>query len=152
MSYRMPFPNPFLPILLIVLLASGITTWVFNLFSSSSSKIRETHTHFALNQIAERLKEIDDANFPATTTDLLSVLRASNIDWNSCELEGEQILDGWGQTMTTTFDAPSETWTFRSPGRDSEVGTADDIEIAATRNQPGEQDSGGQSATRAESK
>ncbi|NRB73108.1 MAG: hypothetical protein HRU46_01995 [Verrucomicrobiales bacterium] len=148
----MPFPDPILLIALIALLASGVSMWVFNLFSSSSSKIRETHTHFALNQAAERLNEIEDASFPTTTTDLVSVLRASDIDWNSCEVVGDQILDGWGQAMTTTFDASSDTWTFRSSGTDSEVGTADDIEIAATRNQPGEQGGGGQAATRSESK
>lgn len=134
----MPFPDPILPIALIALLASGVSMWVFNLFSSSSSKIRETHTHFALNQIAECLNEIEDPDFPRTATDLLSALRTSDIDWNSCEVEGDQILDGWGQTVTTTFDPASETWTFRSPGNDHEVRTADDIEIAATRNRSGE--------------
>ena len=102
--------------------------------------------------MAECLNEIEDPDFPRTATDLLSALRSSDIDWNSCEVEGDQILDGWGQTVTTTFDPASETWTFRSPGKDLEVGTADDIEMAATRNRPGEQDGGGQAATRSESK
>jgi len=148
----MPFPDPILPIALIALLASGVSMWLFNLFSSSSSKIREIHTHFALNQIAERLNEIEDADFPRTTKDLLSALRASDIDWNSCEVEGDQILDGWGEAVTSAFDAASDTWTFRSPGKDLKVGTADDIEMAATRNQSGEQDGGGQADTRSESK
>ncbi len=128
---------PFLPIALIALLATSISMW-FNLFPFTSSRTREAHTHFALYQIAERLKETDDANFPATMTELFSVLQVANIDWNTCGLGGDQILDGWGQAMTATFDYPSETWTFRSPGRDSEAGTEDDIEIVATQNRRAE--------------
>ena len=132
----MPFPNPLFPIALIALLASGISTWVFNTFSSPSSKIRETHTRFAFSQITERLHEVEDASYPKTMTELLTTLRASNIDWNSCGLEGDRILDGWRQTVTATFDGYARSWTFRSSGKDSEIGTEDDIETTTTRSQP----------------
>lgn len=135
----MPFPDPLLPIALIALLASGISMWVFNTFSSTSSKIRDAHTRFAFSQITERLHEVEDASFPRTVAELLTTLRASNIDWNSCGIEGDRILDGWRQPITATFDGSARTWTFRSPGKDAEIGTGDDIETTTTRNQPGEQ-------------
>ena len=128
----MPFPDPILPLAFIVLLASGISMWVINSFSSTSSRVQDTHTHFTLSQITERLDEVEDVNFPRTTTELLSTLRASSIDWNSCKIEGDRIVDSWGQPIAVTFDGTSETWTFRSLGKDSEIGTEDDIEIATT--------------------
>lgn len=138
MSYRMPFPDPILPIVLIATLVSGISMWVINLFSSNFSKIHDTHTHFALSQITERLEEAEDSTFPRTTTELLATLRASNIDWNSCGIERGRILDGWGRVIEATFDRTAGIWTFRSAGRDAEMGTEDDIESATNRKQSGE--------------
>jgi hypothetical protein len=134
----MPFPDPILPIALIALLASGISMWIFNVFSSTSSKIHDTHTRFALSQITEHLNGVEDESIPRTKTELFSILRASNIDWNSCGLEGDQILDGWGQPITATFDESLGRWTFRSTGEDAEMGTEDDIESATTPNKQGE--------------
>lgn len=148
----MPFPDPILPIALIAMLASGISTWIFNGFSSTSSKIHDTHTRFALSQITERLNGVEDASLPRTTKELLSTLRASNIDWNSCVIEEDRILDGWGQPITTTFDESLEIWRFQSAGKDAQMGTDDDIMSATTPNKPGEQDGAGQPATRSESK
>jgi hypothetical protein len=42
----MPFPVPFLPMLLIAVFAGGTSMWILNFFSSA--KIRETQTHFAI--------------------------------------------------------------------------------------------------------
>jgi len=132
----MPFHDPILPIALVALLASGISMWAFNTFSSTSSKIRDTHTRFAFSQITDRLHNVEDASFPRTMTELLTTLRTSNIDWNSCEIEGDRILDGWRQPITATFDGSVRTWTFRSPGKDAEIATGDDIVTTTTRNQP----------------
>ncbi|MEO5916357.1 MAG: hypothetical protein ABIS50_19125 [Luteolibacter sp.] len=128
----MLFPVTLLPMLLIVMFASGISTWLFNLFSSS--KIRETQTRFAIAQIAERIDEIEAAQFPRTTEDLIDTLRLSKIDWNSCGIQGERILDGWGRPIRTTFDQVGKRWAFRSPGKDGKIGTADDIERSTNRN------------------
>lgn len=130
----MPFPDPILLIALITLSAGGISIWIFNTFSSTSPKIRDTHTRFTLSQITERLNDIEDASSPRTTAELLSTLRASNIDWNSCRIEEDQILDGWGQPITATFDESSKIWTFLSTGKDTEMGTEDDIEGTTTPN------------------
>lgn len=129
----MPFPLPGLLIVLIGVPVSAIAMWGFNLFSSISPKLRSTHTRFALSLITERLDEFGETDFPETSKELLAVLRKSNIAWNSCGIEGDKILDGWGQPIQTAFDESSGTWTFRSPGWDSEIGTEDDIEITTER-------------------
>jgi len=128
----MPFPVPFLPIVLIVAFASAISMWLINHFSSA--KIRETQTHFAIRQITERLDQIEEADFPRTTADLIDSLESSRIDWNSCGIQGEQILDGWGIPIITTFDKKNERWSFHSFGRDGRSGSADDIEAVTNRN------------------
>ena len=133
----MPFPVPFLPMVLIAAFAGGISMWVINSFSSG--KIRETHTHFAIRQITEQLDQIDDTDFPRTATDMIDRLRSLRIDWNSCEIQGEQILDGWGIPITTTLDSKTGSWAFHSFGRDGKSGTADDIDAATIKNRRGEQ-------------
>ena len=138
-SYRMPFPDPLLPIVLIALLGIGTLMGIFRLLSTSSSKSREIHTRFALAQIVERLDEVEDTAFPEVTTELVAILRAAKIDWNSCGLEGNQIVDGWRRPIMTTFDAPAGTWSFCSSGRDAQMGTEDDIVSKTTRNRIGEQ-------------
>lgn len=135
----MPFPIPLLPTTLIALFVIGIWMWLFNTLSSTYSKVHDIHTHLALSQITERLHEIEDANFPTTETELLTILRASKIDWNSSGIEGDQILDGWGRPITMDYDESAQTWTFRSSGKDAELGTDDDIKTTATQNQPSEQ-------------
>jgi hypothetical protein len=135
MSYRMPYPVPFLPILLIATFAGGISIWVINLFSSD--RIRETQTHFALRQVTELLDRIDDADFPRTSTALINSLISSKIDWNSCGIQGEQVLDGWNNPITTTFDKKDGRWSFHSFGKDGKSGTIDDIDAETTRNRKG---------------
>jgi hypothetical protein len=137
MSYRMPFPVPFLPLLLIATFAGGISIWAIKLFSSA--KIRETQTHFSIRQATELLDQIDDANFPRTTAGLIDRLRSSGIDWNSCGIRGEQVLDGWGNPITTTFDHKGGIWSFHSFGKDGKSGTADDIYTATIRKRKSEQ-------------
>jgi hypothetical protein len=131
----MPYPVPFLPILLIATFAGGISIWVINLFSSD--RIRETQTHFALRQVTELLDRIDDADFPRTSTALINSLISSKIDWNSCGIQGEQVLDGWNNPITTTFDKKDGRWSFHSFGKDGKSGTIDDIDAETTRNRKG---------------
>lgn len=136
MSYRMPFPVPFLPILLIAVFAGGTSMWILNFFSSA--RIRETQTRFAIRQITEQLDQLNDEDFPRTAIDLIDRLRSSRIDWNSCEIQGEQILDGWRSPITTTLDSKTGSWAFHSSGRDGKSGTTDDIEAATNKNRRGE--------------
>lgn len=131
----MPFPVPFLPVLLIATFAGGISIWVINLLSST--KIRATQTHFAIRQATELLDQIDDADFPRTTAGLIDRLKSSRIDWNSCGIRGEQVLDGWGNPITTTFDKKDGIWSFQSFGKDGRSGSADDIDAATIRNRKG---------------
>ena len=133
----MQFPVPFLPMLLIAVLAGGISMWILNFFSSA--KIRETQTHFAIRQITEQIDQLNDDEVPRTAIDLLDRLRSSRIDWNSCEIQGEQILDGWGSPISTTLDVNTGSWAFHSSGRDGKSGTADDIEAATAKKRRGEQ-------------
>lgn len=111
--------------------------WAINLFSSA--QIRETQTHFAIRQATELLDQIDDADLPSTAAGLIDRLRSSTIDWNSCRIRGEQVLDGWGNPIATTFDNKNEIWSFHSFGKDGKSGTADDIDASMTRNRKGEQ-------------
>ena len=67
-------------------------------------------------------------------------------------MDGEQILDGWGQPMDATFDFSTALWTFRSSGKDLNFGTDDDIQGATARNTKGEQNGTGLPARRPESK
>lgn len=131
MTYRMPFPVPFLPMLLIAVFAGGISMWTINFVSSD--KVRETHTHFAITQATELLDQIDDADFPRTSTGLMDSLRSSRIDWNSCEIRGEKILDGWGNSISITLDDNDGIWSFHSFGKDGKSGTSDDIKAATSR-------------------
>lgn len=148
----MPFPDPFLPIVLIAALVSGISMWVFNTFSSISSKIRDVHSRFALSQMVSHLGELEEAEFPKSPGELIKVLKESSIDWNSCRIDDGRILDGWGQPMISTFDDSTVTWILSSSGRDGKFWTVDDIEVAAPRTQHGEPAAAGQPATRSESK
>lgn len=144
MSYRMPFPDPFLPIVLIAALVGGIPMWLFNTFSSISSKIRDVHTRFAISQMVSHLGELEEAELPTSSDDLIKALMESSIDWNCCRIDERRILDGWGQPMSATFDDSTATWIFRSSGRDGKFGTDDDIEGATLRApQEGEQNVAG---------
>lgn len=134
----MPFPVPFLRKLLIATFVAVISMWAFNLVSSD--KVSETHTHFAIRQATELLDQIDDADFPRTATGLMDRLRSSRIDWNSCEIRGEQILDGWGNSIATTFDDNDGIWAFHSFGKDGKSGTSDDIKAATSKSRKVEKD------------
>jgi len=130
----MPFPNLFLPIVLIAAILGGISMWLINTFSSISSWNQDAHTRFAVSQMVSHLGELERADFPMSSSDLVNALKESYIDWNSCRIDGKQILDGWGQPMDATFDQSTATWTFRSSGKDRQFGTQDDIQGTAARN------------------
>ena len=136
----MPFPEPLLPIILIATLLSGILFWLFNTISSISSKSREAHTQFAISQMVSHLGELDVTAIPKSSGDLISTLKKSRTDWNSCRIEGDLIMDGWGQPMETTFDESKGRWAFRSSGRDGKFGTEDDIGEPTPPKSQGEQD------------
>jgi len=148
----MPFPEPFLPIILIATLIFGFSMWLFNTFGSISSKIREAHTQFTISQMVSHLSELDVTAIPRSEVDLISTLKESRIDWNSCRIESDRILDGWRQPMNVTFDESKGRWVFLSSGRDGKFGTADDIDESHSKKSQGEQDATGLPATRPKSK
>ena len=148
----MPFPDRFLPIVLIAAILGGLSMWLLNTLSSISPKSRDAHTKFAISQMASHLDELEESDLPMSSGDLIGALKDSSIDWNSCRADGEQILDGWGQPMDTTFDLSTASWTLRSSGKDLNFGTDDDIQGATARNTKGEQNGTGLPARRPESK
>jgi hypothetical protein len=135
MSYRMPFPLPFLPMLLVAAISGSASIWLIKLFSSA--RIRETQTAFAISQIVDSINQTEDAGFPRTTPELMNTLRASSIDWNSCRMEGDGILDAWGRPMTAVLDEKDTKWSIRSFGKDGRNGTGDDIERATSGDKGG---------------
>jgi hypothetical protein len=124
--------------LLIAVFAGGSSMWILNFFSSA--KVRETQTHFAIRQITEQLDQLDDEVFPRTVIDLIDRLRSSRIDWNSCEIQGDRILDGWGSPIATTLDGKTGIWKFHSSGGDGKSGTSDDIKAVTVKKRRAEQD------------
>ena len=135
----MPFLNKLLPIILIASIIGGISPWLFRTYSSSSSEMRDTHTLFAISQMINLLSELKDEALPRTSVNLIKSLKVSNIDWNSCRIDGERILDGWGQPINATYEDSTSIWTFRSSGSDFKFGTDDDIVGAMRRIREGEQ-------------
>lgn len=100
-----------------------------------SDPIREAHTKFLFLQVQSLLKEKPPLG---TATDLTSLLKQSSIDWNSCRMDGDRILDGWDQPIIIRTE--SERWTLISAGRDGRFGSSDDaiveIPVAASEPQP----------------
>ncbi|MCU0748051.1 MAG: type II secretion system protein GspG [Akkermansiaceae bacterium] len=122
----MPYPLPFLRPLVVAGLIVFAFTLVLRFFSSRT--ILESHTAFALSQMVEHIHQTDRAKFPRTNEQLIELLKLATIDWNSCRIEGDDVLDGWGRPLTLTFDSDKQRWTFRSSGKDGLAGTDDDIE------------------------
>lgn len=129
----MPFPDPFLPIVLIVAISGGLSMWLFNTFSFTSSKSRDAHTRFAVSQMVNHLDALEKGDLPMSAGDLIKSLKESSIDWNRCRVDEQQILDGWGQPIEVTFDRSASSWTFRSSGKDRRFGTADDVQATTAR-------------------
>jgi hypothetical protein len=136
----MPFPDPGLPIVLFAAIVGGLSMWLFNTFSSLSSKSREAQTRFAISQMVGHLGDLEEAELPRSSGDLIQTLKGSNIDWNRCRMDAGRILDGWGRPMEAGFDPSTATWTFQSSGKDGTFGTNDDIRATSPRNTPGERD------------
>jgi hypothetical protein len=120
MSYRMPFPVPFLPIILIAALAS----LAFSLILKTRNEAKRTHTCFLLNQINE---VVATPSLPESKFELIQLLKHSDIDWNSCKLTSEELLDSWGARFHVNFDGMSDRLTIRSAGADKKFNTADDF-------------------------
>jgi len=126
MSYRMPFPDPFLPTILIVVCLGAGTTWIARQLASSSAN--QVHTDLALVQVAEFLSTRSKDEMPTNTTDLITVLRSASIDWNSCSINSGGLTDSWGSPIRMTFDEKNTRWTFLSSGKDRRFDTPDDIQ------------------------
>ncbi|PXA05644.1 hypothetical protein DDZ13_01860 [Coraliomargarita sinensis] len=85
--------------------------------------ILETHTAFLFLQIEEALEEEEHA--PVTVEEFMHIIRASELDWNSCKIEDSQIWDSWGQAIRV--ESHEGEWTLHSPGRNGLFGDSDDI-------------------------
>lgn len=135
----MPFPHPLLAMVLVAWLGSGATMWVIKTCNSDSSEVRDSHTLFTISQMVSHLSELKDELLPKTSADLIKSMKTANIDWNSCRIDGERILDGWGQPMNASYEISTSVWNFRSSGPDFKFGTTDDIEASMPKKSEGEQ-------------
>ena len=80
------------------------------------------HTGFLSAQIR------DEESLPmgiSSMTELVGYLSARRLDWNSCELEDDLILDGWGQIVR--FTDMDGGFGLHSRGVDGIFDTDDDI-------------------------
>jgi len=135
-EYRMPFPEPVLPILLVGVLAALVSTGAFKMISRLGSTAREQHTKFVLTQISDQLERLTAVDFPGNSSELMNTLKSASIDWNSCQLGEMAILDGWGQPIQLILNPTSEQWTFQSAGKDRKFGSEDDLTSFATKPSP----------------
>jgi hypothetical protein len=129
----MPFPNPLLPVILIAACFAGCVTWILGLAASGSYR---AHTQFAFAQITEHLNERSGTELPKNERDLILLLHEAFIDWNSCNLNGNCILDSWAVAVRMKFDDRNLQWTFRSAGEDRKFDTPDDISAQTSRSEP----------------
>lgn len=129
MSYRMPFPVPFLPIILIAAVAS----LVFPLFLNARKQANRTHTHFLLNQINEVAAT---PTLVRTKPELIQLLKQSNIDWNSCRLTAGEVLDSWGTPVHFDFGGIPNRFEMKSAGPDKRMNTNDDIHRVIEASKP----------------
>ena len=136
MGYRMPYPIPCLPVVLAAIGASLILPLISHLVGP---RIREAHTRTTLSQIDFELKNLNEVSWPRDHSALISFLQTRDIDWNSCEIKGEGLLDGWGRNIETLFDASANAWSFRSAGKDGSLDTRDDIQLTCEIETNGEQ-------------
>jgi len=83
--------------------------------------------------MVSHLGALDSKTVPLSAGGLIATLMESRIDWNSCRIEENRILDGWGFPISAAFHETTATWTFRSSGRDGKFGTIDDIEEKTLR-------------------
>lgn len=116
----MPFPVPFLPIILITASASLALPLILN----TRNEAKRTHTCFLLNQINE---VATTPSLPGSKSELLQLLKRSEIDWNSCKLTSEEVLDSWGTPFQLDFDGMPDHFAIRSAGADKKLKTKDDI-------------------------
>ena len=120
MGYRMPFPIPFFPIILVAALVSLAFPWFLN----SKKNVNRAQTHFLLNQINEV------AAMPTlirTKPEMIRLLKKSNIDRNSCKLTASEVLDSWGTPILFDFAGIPDRFEIRSAGPDQRKNTNDDI-------------------------
>ena len=102
----------------IALAAAGTMTIV----STIRSEIRAVHTRFLFNQI----RDIVTRNgLPTDRIALLVALRRADIDWNSCGIERDNLLDGWRRPVQVAIAEAS--LVIQSAGLDGHLGTDDDI-------------------------
>ena len=87
--------------------------------------ILEAHTGIMFTQIRERIEAAE--NFPISTKSLVAIIENSNIDWNSCRIEDEEILDGWENPIRIEFIEAERTLSFQSSGMNGQFGGSDDI-------------------------
>lgn len=91
-SYRMSYPWPIWVPCLVMIVASIVAGSIFPFFLKMRSAAGNAHTGLLMNQIGEILQEP-----PAVDSkgQLIERLKAACIDWNSCRINGDEIIDSW---------------------------------------------------------
>jgi hypothetical protein len=105
----------------------AIALLVVALYPPIENRTRYAHTSFLFGQIQEVLSP---GQLPSTKSELISILKAHPIDWNSCRIDDSQVLDGWGQPIAMTWSADGSVLTLTSAGIDGLFETADDVQAA----------------------
>lgn len=120
MSYRMPYPVPCLGFFVIAV--GGFL--MARCFLTTKAEANRMQTYFLLNQI----KAVAASPFlPGSKPELIQLLKRSNIDWNSCKLTSEEVLDSWGTPFHLDFGGIPDRFEMRSAGADKKLDTDDDI-------------------------
>jgi hypothetical protein len=97
---------------------------------------KRVHTEFLFQQIEQ---VVFHATFPNTPADLADLLSRSVIDWNSCSLSEEQLIDSWANKIRTEINSRESIITLTSSGVDGVFGTNDDISKTIHYKKNGEQ-------------
>ena len=118
MSPKLPFRTPYMRTTVIALALAGVAILV----SKVRSEVSEAHTRFLFVQIR---KVVSEQGTLPNQSGLLAMLRRSDIDWNSCGIADDRLLDGWHRTVS--ISATQTSLILRSTGRDGVAATADDI-------------------------
>lgn len=89
-------------VLIPLVLSFALALAAVSLYPRLQNRIRYTHTSFLFRQIQDALRK---GPLPKTESDLIAILNRSSLDWNSCRLAGDTVLDGWGQRIALTMRA-----------------------------------------------
>lgn len=112
-----------LPLSILTLLAC-LALIFFAYYPRVRTAIATTHTKFLMTQVRDIMPE---GRGMKTQADLVTFISSKRIDWNSCRLDGGEILDAWGVSMRVMFRGSAPSITLISAGPDRRFDTSDDL-------------------------